>query len=59
MKIIVDQNLQGPHIFQKLTRPKRPQTLGFYLPDISLQTKWGGINFWPQAQIPAYSGPPA
>ena len=45
--------------FKKLTRPNRPQTLGFYLPDISLQTKSGGINFWSQAQILAYAGPPA
>ena len=59
MKIILDHNLQRPHIFQKLTRPNRPQTLGFYLPDISLQTKWGGINFWSRAQILAYAGPPA
>ena len=59
MKIIVDHNLQRSHIFQKLTRPNRPQTLGFYLPDISLQTKWGGINFWFRAQILAYAGPPA
>ena len=57
MKIIVDHNLQRPHIFQKLTRPNTPQTLGFYLPDISLQTKSGGINFWSQAQILAYAGP--
>ena len=42
-----------------LTRPNRPQTLGFNLPDISLQTKWGGIKFWCQAQILAYAGSPA
>ena len=59
MKIIVDHNLQRSHIFQKLTRPNRPQTLGFYLPDISLQTKWGGIIFWSRARIFAYAGPHA
>jgi hypothetical protein len=54
-----DHNLQRPHIFQKWTRPNRRQTLGFYLPDISLQTKWDGINFGSRAQILAYAGLPA
>ena len=47
------------YISQKLTRQNRSQTLGFYVPDISVQTKWGGINCWSHTQILAYSGRPA